>query len=306
VDQLDTESKLSTFLNKPTLLHILPENERTEIIMGMTTLGSELFILRLFGRYLDVYNTISFTWTHKLEIPGSEYLELVVACQRNNCLYISDAEQKIIYRIQFDRSENVLSYWSVGGLCRGLSVTRSYSVLVTLPMVNRVEEYSTDGSLMRYIRIDHSIAYPRHCIQLSSDQFVVCHGDLWGTGKRLVCIIDTSGQIVYSYGGPDIGQMIRLFDNVLWCDESNKSHIGHRMRSSHVTVDKHDHVMVADWANDKVELLSPTLTNLGYIQILGHELHNPCTLHLDELNHRLYIGEKGGRIYVLAGSAADS
>jgi len=96
-----------------------------------------------------------------------------------------------------------------------------------------------------------------------------------------VCIIDTSGHIVQFYGGPagsDIGQMIR---------------------PANMIVDTHSNVMVIDEGNDRVELLSPTLTHLGYIQIPGYELDGPHTLHFDELNHRLYIGQRRGRIFVL-------
>jgi len=103
-----------------------------------------------------------------------------------------------------------------------------------------------------------------------------------------VCIIDTSGHIVQSYGGPrgsDIGQM---------------------ETPSNMAVDKQGHMMVADWVNDRVELLSPTLTHLGYIQIPGYELNSPRALHFDELNQRLYIGDWGGRIFVLAAPISNS
>jgi len=278
-DQLPPELKLTMFLSRPTLLHVIPEDKRRQILKGIAVLGSELFVVRNDVSSLDVYNTIDFTLTSKLKIPGSIYPQSIVACKHNNCLYISDCAQKIIYRCRFDRSKNVLSNWSVGERCGGLSVTSSYSVLVTSCIVKRVQEYTTDGSLIRNIRLDYSIEYPRHCIQLSSDRFVVSHGR-GSIELRPVCIIDTSGHIVQSYGGPrgsDIGQMTKM------------------------VVDKHGHVMVADVANDRVELLSPTLTHLGYIQLPGYKLKRPCALHLDELNHRLYIGEEGGgRIFVLS------
>jgi len=57
-----------------------------------------------------------------------------------------------------------------------------------------------------------------------------------------------------------------------------------------MAVDMHGHVMVTGWPHGRIELLSPTLTHLGYIQIPAYKLNGPCALHLDELNHRLYIG----------------
>jgi len=250
-------------------------------LTGITVLGSELFIVGDPLSAVDVYDANSFDWKHKLKIPGSKWLQSIVACKRTNCLYISDVLQNIIYRHQFDCSKNVLSNWSVGEECGGLSVTRSYSVLVTLYDVKKVQEYTPDGCLIRKIKLDSSIESPLLCIQLSMDRFVVCYG-LLETDERQVCIIDTSGHIVQSYGGPrgsDIGQM---------------------KTPRHLIVDTHGHVMVADPRNNRVELLSPTLTHLGYIQIPGHHLLMPCAICLDKLNHRLYIGEKiGGRILVL-------
>jgi len=62
----------------------------------------------------------------------------------------------------------------------------------------------------------------------------------------------------------------------------------------HLSVDIHDNVLVADSDNNRVQLLSPTLTYLGDIKIPGHQLNDPHTLHFDQLNHRLYIGEWTG------------
>jgi len=122
---------------------------------------------------------------------------------------------------------------------------------------------------------------PQHCCQQSNDQFAVSHGD-WGTKESGVCIVDSDGRVVQSYG------------------EARGSGVGQMKGARHMTVDRHDHVMVADCGNDRIELLSPRLTHLGYITIPGYELDMPWALHLDDLNHRLYIGELGGgRLFVL-------
>ena len=69
----------------------------------------------------------------------------------------------------------------------------------------------------------------------------------------------------------------------------------------HLAVDRHGNVLVADRGNNRVVLLSPSLTRLGYITVPGHELSGPHALHLDLLTHRLYIGEwsSTGRVFVL-------
>jgi len=95
-------------------------------------------------------------------------------------------------------------------------------------------------------------------------------------------MVDTSGRIIQSYGG------------------SRESGVGQLKKPCHLVIDIHDNVLVADTGNNTLELLSPTLTYLGDIEIAGHQLDDPYTLHFDELNHRLYIGElTGGRMFVL-------
>ena len=60
-------------------------------------------------------------------------------------------------------------------------------------------------------------------------------------------------------------------------------------------------MLVADSSNDRVVLLSHSLTLLGYITVPGHELSGPYAVHLDLLTHRSYIGEwnDAGRLFVL-------
>ena len=49
--------------------------------------------------------------------------------------------------------------------------------------------------------------------------------------------------------------------------------------------------MVAGYESTRMELLSPTLTHIHYVELPEHHLDTHWSLHLDELNHRLYIGE---------------
>jgi len=154
-------------------------------------------------------------------------------------------------------------------------VTKCYNVLAILNETGRIQEYTTDGSLVREISLDSSINHPQHCVQLSTGNFVVSHGG----GQHRVCIVDTSGHIIQSYGGSGTGLL------------SNPRQLA---------VDKHDNVLVADRGHDRFQLLSPALTYLGDVVIPGYQLKHPYAVHFDELNQRLYIGEvTGKRIFVL-------
>ena len=57
--------------------------------------------------------------------------------------------------------------------------------------------------------------------------------------------------------------------------------------------------MVADWGNSRIVFLSPSLTHIGYITVPGYQLNGSYALHLDQLNHVLFIGEwiLGGHVF---------
>ena len=98
-----------------------------------------------------------------------------------------------------------------------------------------------------------------------------------------VCIVDTQGHVVRSYGR-DIGSADGQLD------------------PCYLAVDTTDHVFVADY--HKVGLFSSSLTHLGDVTLPGYQLIGPYRLHLDQLNARLYISEgnyeTGGRLFVVS------
>jgi len=160
-------------------------------------------------------------------------------------------------------------------------VSGTGNLLATLWTRNQVKEYSHDGVLIRVISLDSSIENPYHSVQLTNNRFIVSHG-INGILQR-VCIVDMGGHIINCYGG------------------SRGSGVDELYSPRNLAVDFHGNVVVADRFNNRVVLLSPSLTHLGYIKIPGHQLQVPHALNLDELNRRLYIGEdrESGYVFVL-------
>jgi len=157
----------------------------------------------------------------------------------------------------------------VGEKC-DLSVTKCYTILATLYESKLIQEYTTNWSLIREIRLDDSINNPQHCVQLSNGHFVVCHT---GSAQHRVCIVDASGHILHSYG------------------RTQGSGIGHLNHPCQVAVDIDDNVLVVDQFNDRVQLLGPSLIYLGDTAIPGYMLESLSCIYYDELSHRLYIGQ---------------
>ena len=270
--------RYKTMARCPQVLNIIPNQH--DSVYGVATLGDELFVIRFESLSVDVYRASDFVESRQIPVPGMKRPCSLAACPHNNCLYIGDNNLKLIHRV--DRPSSSVTKWSVGEHLCGFSLTKYHHVLVTLPSSKRIREYTTHGDVMREINLDVSIDNPQHSIELSSGQFVVCH---WGRTQHRVCTVDTSGRIVQSYGGP------------------KGSSAGQLNGPRCLAVDKRGYVLVTDWGNNKVQILSPALTHLCDVTISEHKLFHPYRLHVDEQRGRLYLGEdsgRGRRVFVLA------
>jgi len=78
-----------------------------EPVRGITVVGSDLFVV-LGTSKVYVYNSTSFTSNNNIMITGSQQLHEIVSCSHNNCLYVSDWEQKTIYRYDFSNNVTTL------------------------------------------------------------------------------------------------------------------------------------------------------------------------------------------------------
>jgi len=82
-------------------------------------------------------------------------------------------------------ANDTVTHWHVNDLPTRLSVTDTHSVLVTCREVREMLEFSTDGYLLREIRLPQSIMSRGHTVQLPNGQFIVCHG-LSGHGPLMI------------------------------------------------------------------------------------------------------------------------
>jgi sugar lactone lactonase YvrE len=221
--------------------------------------------------------------SRQIAIPATNLsLHSIAACRHYNCLYASDYQLKQIHRVDLSNSLVVIK-WSVNGTPAGLFVTRDHHILVTLFSSNTICQYTTYGQLIHTINLETSKEAPQHSVKLFSGHFALCH---LGSRQHRVCIVDTTGHIVYSYGG------------------SEGSSAGQLNVPCYLALDKRGYLYIADYNNEKIKMLSPTLTHLGDITLLEHQLRRQTCMHLDELNGRLYFGEGRDekRVFVLTES----
>ena len=155
--------------HKPKLLCLI---QCTGEVRGIAQLGTELFVCTWCSDRVAVYDLNTYNKTRHVIVPGMSVPRGLAACKQNNCLYISDKGSKCIYRV--DLSNSSCSKWSLNADPRGVSVSKAFNLLVTLPQ--SIEEYTTSGSLIRSIKLDVSIDNLEHSFELTNGQFVVSHG----------------------------------------------------------------------------------------------------------------------------------
>jgi len=251
------------------ILHTLPEGNA---VYGVTTLDNMIYVLRdKASQHISVYDADTYRLERKITVPRLDALSDIAACPYYRCLYIAGGDDERVYRVALWDDDDVTN-WSVYDVLACLSVTDTHSVLVTCCEVRKIKEYTTDGKLLRQIQLPQDVVTPLHTIQLSSGEFVVCHGDP-GDPVHRVCLIGSGGRVVKSYGGQKGSRTQQM--NV----------------PTHLAVDRNGFVFVADLNNNQLLLLSPALTFVREVVSREQLKWGPLRLWLDSDRRRLYVAD---------------
>ena len=246
-------------------------------VVGVTSVDDELFVL--LDRDSDqvaVFSINDYRLLRHFNLYGLERgSDNLTSCVRHRCLYMSDYHNKCVHR--YDLAGSAMSKWSVPCLPCGLSVTPSCNLLVACRLPHKLVELSADsGQCVREIALHSDVYVPLHAVQLTTGQYVVCHG---GIHLHRVCIVDDDGRVTRSYGG------------------QHGAGVGQLNLPRHLAVDEDSQfVFVADSDNDRVVVLSPTLEFVRYI---SEGLSRPFQLHFDNATTRLYVSETRDDIVVI-------
>jgi len=248
------------------LVHTMSDGEP---VRGVTSLGEEIYMLRQKYRdAVEVYDVISYRLLRCLTVPNARGFDDMTSCANLLCLYISDPSVKCIHRLDLHGNAE---QWPVSDEPAGLSVNANHNLIVTCGEVGKIKEFSPRGELLRDVILPDDVTNPFHAIQLTSGQFIVCHGDSDDRVNR-VCKISSDGRhVVQSHGGQpgsDTGQ----YDGPL-----------------HLAVDDNEFVFVVDCRNRRVTLLSPTLEYVRQVVSRDQLKWRPGTQRLDVQRRRLYV-----------------
>ena len=260
------------------VLHTLPESNA---VWGVTSLDNQLYVLRYRrSEQIEIYNKESYRLQYCLTIRALEAMADIASCGHNRCLYIAGYTDNCIHRVALP--DVAAAKWQLNECISGLSVTDSHTLLAACLQVRKIKEFTTDGKLLRKIQLPMDIMSPQHAVQLSNGQYVVCHG---GPGPlHRVCMIGSDGHVIKSLGG-SFG--------------SGTHQMG---MPTHLAVDNNESVLVVDFNNHRVLLLSPSLTYTGEALSSEQVKWRPRRMFLDGDRGRLYVAEnevkKGSKFVV--------
>jgi len=246
------------------VIQTLPEGEP---VVGVTSLDNHLYVLRgnKSSEQIEVYDIDSYRLVRSLTVPGLGIREDIIACGYNRCAYISDRSHNSVHRVALP--DATATHWPVNDKPERLSLTYTQGVLVTSLKVRKIKEFSTDGQLLHELTLPQDVVSPWHAVQLSSEQFIVCHV----FPSHRVCLIGSDGSVVKSFGGPKGSGSQQMNVPV------------------HMAVDRNEFVFVVDMNNRRVLLLSPQITFVREVVSLDQCQWGPKRVHLDSDRGRLYV-----------------
>lgn len=178
----------------------LTKIQGTGCILGISVLGSQIFVSRLRSSNIDIFCLSSYKKLRTFAVQGLQDPSDMASCSVSNCLYINGQEDRCIYKIASDG--RLLDCWKVQEKPFRLSVDSSGCVTVTFREALFLRVYGMDGSSLKILKLPDDMKSPRNAFYIDGNKFVVCHGEL-GEPLHRVCELDALGHIIQWYGGAE-------------------------------------------------------------------------------------------------------
>jgi len=256
-----------------------------EPVLGIASLAGEIYVLRDKERdQVEVYDVITYRLQRCLTVSDAGELADMTSCEHCRCLYFANFSG-CVHRLDL---QGAATKWAVSGRPCALSVNAEHNLLATCLEVRKIKEFSSHGDLLRELTLPDDVVNPWHAIELTSGQFIVCHGGLVDAVQRVRKITADGRHIVHSHGGQP------------------GSDTGQYDVPRHLAVDNNEFVFVADCNNRRVTLLSPTLHYIRQVVSSGQLNGYVSRLYLDVQRRRLYAADNdmkdntAGRVVVFS------
>jgi len=239
-------------------------------VAGIAVLGDELFVVRWGQPNVQVYkrNADDVNVQRNINIGAvSTTFRGLAECELNQCLYVSEQNAQTVHKVS-PVTNNTVKRWSVNGQPFGVTVNRAHNLLVACYNTHKVQEYTTDGSMVREINLQPDITNPTHVVQLRNDQFGITQ---YGSVYRY-CVVDNDGKIVKS---TESGRMSQPYGFAASKGGSK--------------------VFVADYGNSRMLLLDSESLSVEQLPAAFNVRFNmPYCVHFDATAGVMYVGEWSG------------
>jgi len=170
-------------------------------ISGIALFKDQLYISRGHSDIIEVYHLSTLSFQRNLHVAGLGCVNAMTSCPDCNVLFIADICNNLIHVVD---EHGLAVNWKVDDEPRRLSVNSELNVLVTFYEPSKLREFTPSGQLVREITLQSDINYPRQAIQLDNNRYAVTQGYHKHAGLHRVCIVNSIGTLMQSYGG-DIG-----------------------------------------------------------------------------------------------------
>jgi len=235
--------------SSPTVIHVI---RKGSAVGGVTSLGDDVFVVCCPSQQkIEVYDAKTFTFQRHITVPGLGRISYgLAACPHYNCLYASDSNNYSVHRVELSSSNAVMNYWSVERGPVGLSVNSEHNLLVVSVDEEKLQIFTTHGTLLQDIQLQADIECPEHAVQLPTGQFLVSH---WGSLHR-VCLMGVDGAVVRSYGERWGSQLTQLNE------------------PTGLAVDGEGRVLVADQSNNRLLVIDQSLSSAHEMSVSGFSI----------------------------------
>jgi hypothetical protein len=234
----------------------------TESVVSLTAFNDQLFVTGTPKtiNQVSVYNTTTRALVRTITVDGaSGTLFGLGVSSDHNYLYITDNDNSRLIKVNLSSSSTVAN-WKVSSYPYALSLNGLQNILVASSSLKKIQEYTSNGSLVREVTTS---AVSMQAVEVSQDVLAVSVY----SGNR-VSLIDVNGTVLYSYGTSFSPRCLG--------------------------VDKQGYVFVADFTNNRVVVLNPTLTAARPLRVTDNAtvvINGPSALWLDPSTGYLYVGE---------------
>ena len=259
-------------------------NTQRRNVKGLTVVDRKLFVVHFCSNIIRVFE-INGGRSERLKDIVVENMNVpndIVGCKETLQLFVADyraGRRGVIWRIDLKRYDQMSSGFIQTQDYKPwrLSLSRGRRLIVTPFERQPLFVYDVvDGRLLERIQLP-GFMWPRHAIETKRGTFIVCHE---GEDHDEVSEVDREAHVIRS---------------CWYCQHQLKLYIG-----GHMAIDLSERVLVADWGNARILLLTE---HLEYDRILIDKKRGDFNsklnrLYYDEQNKQLMIGFDDGEVNI--------